>query len=79
MLDGANDTGGNLLGCKLGTPVAVGIILGWPDGAAGTDGFPDGINDGWAETLGDSDGNDDGTTVSVGLILGWLDGWPDTD
>ena len=45
MLDGAKDTGGNLLGCELGTPVAVGIILGWLDGAADTDGFPDGIND----------------------------------
>ena len=73
-LGDADETLGGLLGCKLGTPVAVGLILGWLDGAAEMDGFSDGMEDGWADTLGDSDGIDVGTPVLVGLILGWLDG-----
>ena len=31
------------------------------------------IDDGWADTLGDSDGISDGIPVLEGLMLGWLD------
>ena len=36
----------------------------------------DGIDDddGWADTLGDSDGINDGIPMLVELMLGWLDG-----
>ena len=71
---GADEIEGGLLGCELGTPVAVGLVLGWLDGAAETDGFEDDMEDGWADTLGDSDAIDVGTPVLVGLVLGWLDG-----
>ena len=46
----------------------------WLDGAAEIDGFADSMEDGWADTLGDSDGINVGTPVLVGLVLGWLDG-----
>ena len=44
----------------MGTPVAVGLILGWLEGAADTEGLSDGIELGLVEMLG--------------LILGWLEG-----
>ena len=47
-LNGSEETDGSLLGCKLGTPVVVGLMLGWLDGAAEMEGFSDGIDDGWA-------------------------------
>ena len=34
----------------------------------------DGIDNDWADTLGNSDGIDDGIPVLVGLMLGWMDG-----
>ena len=68
-----------MLGCKLGTPLAEGIMLGWLDGHVDIDGFSDNINDGCPDTLGTSDGRDDGSPVLVGLKLGWLDGWADTE
>ena len=37
-LEGLADTEGGLLGCKLGTPVAVGLMLGCEDGPAEIDG-----------------------------------------
>ncbi len=43
-------------------------------GAAKVDGILEGMEDGWADALGDSDGIDEGTSVLVGLVLGWLDG-----
>ena len=32
------------------------------------------INNGWADTLGNSTGNNDEVPVLVGLMLGWMDG-----
>ncbi len=65
-IDGADETKGQLLGCKLGAPVLV--------GAAKVDGISEGMEDGWADALGDSNGIDEGTPVLVGLVLGWIDG-----
>ena len=49
-------------------------MLCWLDGAIEVEGLSDGMEDGWADTLGDSDGIDVGTLVVVGFVLGWLDG-----
>ena len=59
-----------MLGCELGTPVDVGLILGWLEGADEIEGFSDGIDDGCADTLGLADGADEGTPVEVGPMLG---------
>ena len=54
--------------------LAVGLVLGWLDGAAKIDGFSDGMEDGLADPLGDLDCIDVDTPVLVGIVLGWLDG-----
>ena len=54
--------------------LAVGLVLGWLDGAAEIDGLSDGMKDGLADPLGDLDCIDVDTPVLVGIVLGWLDG-----
>ena len=38
------------------------------------DGFSDGMEDGWTDTLGNLKATNDGAPVLVGLVLGGLDG-----
>ena len=52
----------------------MGLILGCLDGAAEIDGLSLGMDDGWADKLGDADAANEGTALFEGLILGWLDG-----
>jgi len=43
-LDGADETEGPWLGCELGAPVTLGLVLGWLDGAAETEGLSEGMD-----------------------------------
>ena len=45
-------------------------MLGWLDGALDVEGLWLGMEDGWPETLGDSDGAEEGAPLAVGLKLG---------
>ncbi len=72
-LNGAVNTEGRALSCKLGTSINVGLVLGLLDGALDMDGFSDGTKDGWKDTPGDSYSIHVGTPELLGLILGWLD------
>ncbi len=47
---------GGSLGAKLGSPVFVGLKLGWFDGAAEVEGCTDGIDVGCVDKLGTLDG-----------------------